>query len=125
MPEQDPSGLPEPPGPASDPRNLPVPLSQHGLVPHERSEGWLVWALRVIFGWKSGSIRANLTDVLKAGAGETGFSPKESVMLQNILGLRERRGLRVLVSPPALAPPQPEITLRPLIKGVARPGPSR
>ena len=42
-------------------------------MPHERREGWLVWAFRVFFGWKAGSIRANLSDVLKAGAGETGF----------------------------------------------------
>ena len=89
MPEQDPSGLPEPPGPAGEPRNLPVPMPARSLVAAERREGWLAWTLRVIFGWQPGSIRANLTDVLKAGAGETGFSPKESAMLQNILGLRE------------------------------------
>src|SRR5258708_39707188 len=98
MPEQDNSSLPEPLGPASEPRNLPVPVPQGDLVRHQRREGWLVWALRVIFGWKTGSIRANLTDVLKAGAGETGFSPKESVMLQNILGLREQRRGGVLGS---------------------------
>src|ERR1700676_5703568 len=96
MPEQDLSGAPEPLGPASETRNLPVPIAPGALVRHERREGWLVWALRMIFGWKAGSIRANLTDVLKAGAGETGFSPKESVMLQNLLGLRERRGVDVM-----------------------------
>jgi CBS domain containing-hemolysin-like protein len=125
MPEQDPSGLPELPGPASDPRNLPVPLSQHGLVAHERREGWLVWALRVIFGWKSGSIRANLTDVLKAGAGETGFSPKESVMLQNILGLRERRVVDVMVPRADIIAVQQEIALGELMKVFASAGHSR
>src|SRR5258708_40184519 len=97
MPEQDNSSAPESLNPASETRNLPVPMPQAGLAPHERREGWLVWTLRMIFGWKAGSIRANLSDVLKAGAGETGFSPKESVMLQKILGLRERRALGGMV----------------------------
>src|SRR4029077_19304359 len=69
MPEQDPSSSSEAAGPAPETRNLPVPIPQSSLVAHERPEGWLVWALRILFGWKAGSIRANLTDVLKAGAG--------------------------------------------------------
>jgi len=125
MPEQDHSGSPEPPGPVSDARNLPVPVPQRGLLRHERREGWLVWALRVIFGWKTGSIRANLTDVLKAGAGETGFSPKESVMLQNILGLRERRVVDVMVPRADIIAVQQEIALGELMKVFANAGHSR
>ncbi len=125
MPEQDPSTSPEPPGPAHETRNLPVPIPQSSLVPHQRREGWLVWALRVILGWKAGSIRANLTDVLRAGADETGFSPKESVMLQNILGLRERRVADVMVPRADIIAVKQEIALGELMKVFASAGHSR
>src|SRR5258708_31667178 len=125
MPEQDNSSLPEPLGPASEPRNLPVPVPQGDLVRHQRREGWLVWALRAIFGWRSGSIRANLTDVLKAGAGETDISPKESVMLQNILGLRERRVVDVMVPRADIIAVKHEIALGELMKVFASAGHSR
>src|SRR5260370_2310351 len=125
MPERDPSTSPEPPGAAHETRNLPVPIPQSSLVPHQRREGWLVWALRVILGWKAGSIRANLTDVLRAGADETGFSPKESVMLQNILGLRERRGAGVMVSRAGNIAGEEEIALAALLKMFARAPPFR
>jgi CBS domain containing-hemolysin-like protein len=125
MPEQDPSSPPEPLGPAPEARNLPVPIPPGSLVPHQRREGWLIWALRVIFGWKAGSIRANLSDVLRAGAGETGFSPKESVMLQNILGLRERRVVDVMVPRADIIAVQQEIALGELMKVFASAGHSR
>jgi len=126
MPDQDPSSLPEPPGPAHEPRHLPVPIPPgNSLVPHQRREGWLVWALRVVFGWQAGSVRANLSDVLRAGAGETGFSPKESVMLQNILGLRERRVVDVMVPRADIIAVQQEIALGELMKVFANAGHSR
>src|SRR5260370_21702180 len=125
MPEQDNTSSPEPLGPASEARNLPEVTSQGSLVPLERREGWLVWALRVIFGWKAGSIRANLTDVLKAGAGETGFSPKESVMLANILGLRERRVVDVMVPRADIIAVKQEIARGELMKVFASAGHSR
>ena len=125
MPEQDPSGPPEPPHPAGEARNLPVLVAPGSLAPHERREGWLVWALRVLFGWKANSIRANLTDVLKAGAGESGFSPKESVMLQNILGLRERRVVDVMVPRADIIAVKQEIALGELMKVFANAGHSR
>src|SRR5258708_7233426 len=125
MPEQDNSSAPEPPGPASETRNLPVPIPQSDLVRHGRREGWLVWALRVILGWKAGSIRANLTDVLRAGAGGTGFSAKESVMLQNIRGLRERRVADVMVPRADIIAVRQEIALGELMKVFASAGHSR
>jgi hemolysin (HlyC) family protein len=125
MPEQDPSSAPEPLGPAHESRNLPVLIPPGSLVPHQRREGWLVWALRVVFGWQAGSVRANLTDVLRAGAGETGFSPKESVMLQNILGLRERRVVDVMVPRADIIAVQQEIALGELMKVFASAGHSR
>jgi CBS domain containing-hemolysin-like protein len=125
MPEHDSSGSPEPPGPAGEPRNLPVPMSPRSLAAQERREGWLAWTLRTFFGWKAGSIRANLSDVLKAGAGETGFSPKESVMLQNILGLRERRVVDVMVPRADIIAVKQEIPLGELMKVFASAGHSR
>jgi CBS domain containing-hemolysin-like protein len=125
MTEQDPSSPSEPLGPAPETRNLPVPVLQGSLVPHQRREGWLLWALRVLFGWQAGSFRANLTDVLRAGAGETGFSPKESVMLQNILGLRERRVVDVMVPRADIIAVQQEIALGELMKVFASAGHSR
>jgi len=125
MPEQDPSSTPEPLGPPTEARNLPVPVAQGDLAPHERRESWLVWALRMFFGWKADSIRASLSDVLKAGAGETGFSPKESVLLQNILGLRERRVVDVMVPRADIIAVKQEISLGELMKVFASAGHSR
>jgi CBS domain containing-hemolysin-like protein len=125
MADQDPSAAPEPPGPTGETRNLPVPVPARDLVGHERREGWLEWALRVAFGWKAGSVRANLSDVLKAGAGETGFSPKESVMLQNILGLRERRVVDVMIPRADIIAVKQEIPLGELMKVFASAGHSR
>ncbi|MEP7030433.1 MAG: hemolysin family protein [Pseudolabrys sp.] len=92
MPDSDPtnSGINAP----FDGRNLPVP------VPPARDggENWLVRAFRTLFGWKPGSIRADLKDVLDVMTpGESGFSPDESRMLKNILALRERRVGDVMV----------------------------
>jgi CBS domain containing-hemolysin-like protein len=48
--------------------------------------------MRGLFGWSPTSIRSDLKVLLEgAPADETGFSPDESRMLKNILGLRERR----------------------------------
>ena len=70
-----------------EPRHLPVPVPPQ----REGGEGWVVRVFRAIFGWKANS-RADLKDVLDTmPPGESGFSPEESRMLKNILGLRERR----------------------------------
>ena len=84
MPDADPSSA----TPGFEPRNLPVPVPQ----PSENGGNWLLRGLRKLFGWRSNTLRADLKDVLDAMTpGETGFSPEESRMLRNILGLRERR----------------------------------
>src|SRR5665213_3869676 len=70
-----------------EPRHLPVPVT----APREGGESWVTRAFRALFGWKPSS-RADFRDVLDAMTpGESGFSPEESRMLKNILGLRERR----------------------------------
>ncbi len=128
MPDNDPSHVPEPPGPPNEARNLPVPLPARDLLAPEHPEhreGWLAWALRVVFGWRTGSIRANLSDVLKADAGEAGFSPKESALLQNILGLRERRVVDVMVPRADIIGVRQEIALGELLKVFASAGHSR
>jgi CBS domain containing-hemolysin-like protein len=77
-----------------DARNLPVVVKPA----HEGGGNWFVRAFRSLFGLKPGSIRADLKDVLDdMPSAETGFSPEESRMLKNILGLRERRVGDVMV----------------------------
>src|SRR5580704_7251679 len=125
MTENDPSNTQGLPAPASETRNLPVAAPSRSLIAHERHEGWLVRALRAAFGWRSGSVRSNLTDVLRAGAGETGFSPKESVMLQNILHLRELRVADVMVPRADIIAVQQDIALGELMKVFASAGHSR
>ena len=60
--------------------------------PATAGEGWLQRALRVLFRWKASSIRADLKSLLEGSPGETGFSPEESTMLQNILGAARAAG---------------------------------
>src|SRR3977135_2088163 len=97
MPDSDPPVPSDPPQPASDSRNLPLLIPRPSEVARGSGDGLFARGLRAMFGWKAGSIRSDLKDVLDAGAGETGFSPKESVMLKNILSLRERKGVDVMV----------------------------
>ena len=82
MPDSDPTHSNEP-GTAY---NLPALVPRSGQATGEAAEGWLARALRTVFGWKASTIRADLKDVLEDGAGETGFSPTERIMLKNILG---------------------------------------
>jgi CBS domain containing-hemolysin-like protein len=125
MPEDETLSAPEPSGPSNEVRNLPVPVPQTGTAEQDRREGWVTWMLRTIFGWGHESIRASLTDVLKTGVGETGFSPKESLLLQNILGLRERRVEDVMVPRADITAVQQDIALGELMKVFASAGHSR
>ena len=110
MPDSDSSsssGLP------FEPRNLPVPVRPA----QEGAENWFVRALRTLFGWKSGSARADLKDILDVmSPGESGFSPEESRMLKNILGLRERRVGDVMVPRADIVAVQQDIKLGDLVR---------
>jgi CBS domain containing-hemolysin-like protein len=118
MPDSDP---PSPTAPF-EPRHLPVPLAQK----RENGEGWLTRVLRALFGWKAGSIRADLTDVLEAmGPGESGFSPDESRMLRNILGLRERRVGDVMIPRADIIAVQQDIKVGELVRTFEGAGHSR
>src|SRR5262249_11336140 len=55
-------------------------------------------------------------DVLEAAPGESGFSPEESRMLKNILGLRERRTDDVMVPRADIIAVQQDISLGELVK---------
>jgi hemolysin (HlyC) family protein len=101
----------------SEQRNLPVLVPRPSDVAREAGEGWLARVLRILFGWKAGSIRADLEVVLEAGAlGDAGFSLKESTMLKNILGLRERRIADVMVPRADIVAVQQDIVLGELVK---------
>jgi CBS domain containing-hemolysin-like protein len=101
---------------------LPVPVPQ----PRTNGEGWLARMLRALFGWKAGSIRADLKDVLDAMTpGESGFSPEESRMLKNILGLRERRVGDVMIPRPDIIAVQQDIKLGELMRTFERAAHSR
>ena len=123
MPEHDPSLPSEPSEPAGEVRNLPAPVPQPAA--NGQGDNWLTWALRTIFGWKGSSIRANLTNLLQAGAPGSGFSPKESVLLQNILGLRARRVVDVMVPRADIVAVPQDIALGELMKVFANAGHSR
>jgi CBS domain containing-hemolysin-like protein len=106
----------------SAPRNLPAVIPQPG----EASGGWLRRALRTIFGWRAGSVRANLRDTLEAATpDDSGFTPDESRMLKNILGLRERRMQDVMVPRADIVAVQQDISLGELMRVFESAGHSR
>ncbi len=118
MPDSDPSSSTG----SYEPRNLPVP------VPQKRGNGESLFArmMRVLFGWKPSTIRADLKDVLDAMTpGESGFSPEESRMLKNILGLHETRVGDVMVPRADIIAVQQDITLGDLMRTFEGAGHSR
>ncbi|MGE0563315.1 MAG: hemolysin family protein [Pseudolabrys sp.] len=115
MPDSVPPGSGDPSNPPFDGKNLPVPVPQPRQVARD-SESWIGRALRTLFGWKPGSIRADLSDVLDAAPGDSGFSPQESRMLKNILGLRERRVDDVMIPRADIIAVQQDTPLGELIK---------
>src|SRR6185312_5582491 len=117
MPDSDPSH----PNLGYEPRNRPVPVPPAS----ENGEDWLVRAIRKLFGWP-GHTRAELKDVLEAMTpGESGFSPEESRMLKNIIGLRERRVGDLMVPRADIIAVQQDIALGELIRVFEGAGHSR
>jgi len=89
---------------------VPVPSAKEG-------ENWFTRSLRTLFGWKSNTMRADLKDILDAmSPGESGFSPEESRMLKNILGLRERRVGDVMIPRADIVAVQQDIQLGELVR---------
>jgi len=91
---------------------LPVPVPATSEPP----EGWLTRALRILFGWKAASTRADLELVLTTEQPQSGFSPEEAAMLKNILGLRETRIERIMVQRADIVAVQQDIALGELVK---------
>jgi CBS domain containing-hemolysin-like protein len=98
----------------SDSRALPMVIAE-ARVP---SEGWLTRVMRILFGWKAASTRADLELVLTAEQpqSQSGFSPEEATMLKNILDLRETRIERVMVPRADIVAVQQDISLGELVK---------
>jgi CBS domain containing-hemolysin-like protein len=104
-----------------EPRNLPVPIA----AAREEGDSWLTRMFRAIFGKRRDS-RADLRDVLDAmPPGESGFSPEESRMLRNILGLRERRVGDVMIPRADIIAVQQDIKLGELLRMFEKAGHSR
>ena len=97
-----------------DIRNLPAVVPQHDVSDKENIFARLA---RALFGWRSGTTRADLEVVLEAAVpGETGVSPAERTMLMNILALRERRIEDVMLPRADIVAVQQDISLGELIK---------
>jgi CBS domain containing-hemolysin-like protein len=97
-------------------RNLPIPVPRPADVARH-DESWLGRVMRSLFGWKTGSIRADLETVLGADpTAVTGFSPAESRLLRNILELRERRVNDVMLPRADIVAVTHEITIGQLLK---------
>jgi CBS domain containing-hemolysin-like protein len=112
MPDSDPSSSSSG-GAPFEPRNLPVPVPP---TP-EGGGNWFLRAVRALFGWKPSTVRADLKDILDVmSPGESGFSPEESRMLKNILGLRERRVGDVMVPRADIVAVQQDINIGELVR---------
>ena len=113
MPDSEPSSSSPAGGVPFEPRNLPVPVPPV----QDSGDNWFMRALRTLFRWKPSTMRSDLTDILDAmSPGESGFSPEESRMLKNILGLRERRVGDVMVPRADIIAVQQDIKLGELVR---------
>jgi CBS domain containing-hemolysin-like protein len=102
--------------PTAPQRNLPVPVP-HLIDTKGDSEGFFARLARALFGLKSGTTRADLEVVLEAAVpGETGVSPEERTMLQNILALRGRRIDDIMVPRADIVAVQQDIAIGELLK---------
>ena len=116
-----PSRPAEPAGGPNEDRNLPVPVSNP-----DASDGFFARIARALFGWGNGPTRADIEVVLEAaGPGETGVSPEERTMIQNILALRGRRIEDVMVPRGDIIAVQQDISLGELVKVFEKAGHSR
>lgn len=104
--------------------NLPATIG--GPKHRESGENLFSRWVRTVFGWRSGSTRADLKEVLEESApSDLGFSPEEGTMLKNILGLRERRIADVMVPRAHIVAVQQDISLGELMKVFEKAGHSR
>lgn len=107
--------------PEPSPRTEPTEAERHSLpvavsAQADQPESWLTRVMRVLFGWRAPSPRADLELVLTAELAQSDFSPEEAAMLKNILGLRETRIERIMVPRADIVAVQQDITLGELVK---------
>jgi CBS domain containing-hemolysin-like protein len=125
MPDSEPSGRADPPPEPTETRNLPAVIPPEPAAA-ENGDGWLQRAMRILFRWKARTVRADLKSLLERGpSGEMGFSPEETVMLKNILALRERRIEDVMVPRADIVAVQQDISLGELVRIFESAGHSR
>jgi CBS domain containing-hemolysin-like protein len=115
------------PSPPAEPQSTTgLPATFGATKPRDNSEGAFSRWVRTIFGWRSGSTRADLKEFLEGSVpSELGFSPEEGTMLKNILGLRERRIDDVMVPRAHIVAIQQDIALGELVKVFEKAGHSR
>jgi CBS domain containing-hemolysin-like protein len=129
MPTSDLLAMPHPDEPPPSPSfSHSHPLAGEGGEPRHLSglarrsngqhrESLLNRMVRALFGWSPTSIRSDLKVLLEGeAAADTGFSPDESRMLKNILGLRERRLDDLMVPRADIVAVQQDIPLGELFK---------
>jgi len=122
MPDKESSTSNEIQGAPFEPRFLPVLINP----PRDGGDNWFLRTFRALFGLKPSTIRADLKDVLDAMTpGESGFSPEESRMLKNILGLHERRVGDVMVPRADIIAVQQDIKIGELLMVFEKAGHSR
>jgi CBS domain containing-hemolysin-like protein len=92
---------------------LPMVIEQ---PPEAGEEGWLSRMMRILFGWKAASTRADLEQVLTAEQPQSGFTPGEATLLKNILGLRDRRVESVMVPRADIVAVQQDIAIGDLVR---------
>jgi CBS domain containing-hemolysin-like protein len=105
----------------SPPRAEPAESEYRGLPmvvapSDDQPEGWLTRVMRILFGWKAASTRADLEHVLTTEQPQSGFSPEEAAMLKNILMLRETRIERIMVPRADIVAVQQDIAIGDLVK---------
>jgi CBS domain containing-hemolysin-like protein len=115
------------PSPTADPQStIGLPATLGASKTRDQGEGAFTRWMRTIFGWRSGSTRADLKEFLEGSVpSELGFSPEEGTMLKNILGLRERRIDDVMVPRAHIVAIQQDIALGELVKVFEKAGHSR
>lgn len=105
--------------------STPDPLSTRSRDAAETGESWFA-RFKSLIRRGHGSLRSDLTEVLADNeAGKTDFSPAERTMLQNILGLKERRIGDVMVPRADIVAVQKDISLGELLKMFTGAGHSR
>jgi CBS domain containing-hemolysin-like protein len=101
----------------SEPSGVPADAAEaRDKAAGTNGESWFAHMMRILFGLKAAATRADLALVLETGSSASDFSPEESAMLRNILGLRDRRIEQVMVPRADIVAVHKDIALGALVK---------